>query len=186
MTDDLKKALTLMKQFPDKKPGRDGNVFFSSALDFDSEEGIVFNDYYKAVRILEEPANKGGADAQFAIGIIYLDAPCSIRNVETAAGWLSKAAAQGHAGAQFRLGEIYASGERLKQDFNEAVKWYKKAAAQGNAGGQLGLGICYANGTGVPQDNKIAIELLEKSAAQGNVFAEHNLYIVRQNVENKP
>jgi len=190
MTNDVKKALELMKLFPDLqergkdgeasleysgKPDKDGNVFFSATLDYDPEKGMVFIDYYKAVRVLQEPATQGDPEAQFGLAAIFLDAPGSIHNPEMAVAWLLKVAATGHASAQFRLGDCFASGTGVAQNFARAVKFYKKSAAQNHSGGQFGLGICYANGTGVKQNLKTAKLWLEKSAAQGNDFAKHNL-----------
>ena len=85
-------------------------------------------------------AEKGNADAQFNLGLMYAKGNGVEPDQKAAVKWWQRAAKQGQAMAQFNLGLKYADGDGVKQDFKEAVKWYQKAADQGDARAQFSLG----------------------------------------------
>lgn len=70
-------------------------------------------------------------DAQFSIGMRYLNGKGGIKQPEIAAQWLREAARSEHAGAQFELGKMYLNGNGVEKSDGEAIKWLRKAANWG-------------------------------------------------------
>jgi len=126
-----------------------------------------------------QAAENGDSDAQYRIGLMYLNGEGVSQDLAQAARWYRKAAEQGNSDAQFGLGVLYFHGQGVPENTEETAKWYRRAAEQGNADGQLGLGLLYLLGKGVRQDGKKAYIWLDLAAAQGNTQAE----IVRGMVE---
>ncbi len=89
-------------------------------------------EYEDAVRYYRQAADKGYADAQTALGELYLSGD-SIKKDETEALKLFKqAAAQNNTVAMRDLGAIYKMGYGVPKDTYEAAKWYRKGAELGN------------------------------------------------------
>lgn len=86
-------------------------------------------------------ADRGDAEAQFALGLEYGTPEGGVQDVVQAAQWYLKAAVQNHSSAQFNLGLMYAKGEGVSQDDAKAVEWIQKAADRGEAGAQFNLGL---------------------------------------------
>lgn len=101
---------------------------------------------------LLEKAQKGDANAQFELGLMYASGDGVPKDSTEAVKWYRKAAEQGHARAQYSIGYMYYIGDGVPKDATEAVQWFRKAAEQGNVPAQYGLGLSYARGNGVIQD----------------------------------
>lgn len=101
---------------------------------------------------LRAAAERGGALAQYQLGLRYAMGDGVPRDPAQAVRWYREAAQQGLAPAQYQLGLRYANGDGVERDFAEAVKWYQRAAGQGVAFAQFNLGVRYANGQGVERD----------------------------------
>jgi hypothetical protein len=109
----------------------------------DGYEAWQRGDYAKATSLYREGAEQGDANAQFALGNLYLwDKGVPHDDVE-AAKWISRAAEQGHADSQSLLGALYIKGRGVTRDVAKAAKWYRKAAEQGVAEAQRYLGSMY-------------------------------------------
>ncbi len=72
-------------------------------------------------------------EAQFALGLMYVDGTGVDKDPSTAAEWFLKAARQDHPEAQYRLGEMYQNGVGVESDTKEAKLWLSKAAGKGMA-----------------------------------------------------
>ncbi|NOZ53254.1 MAG: sel1 repeat family protein [Gammaproteobacteria bacterium] len=70
-------------------------------------------------------------EAQYALGLMYIDGKDVDKDVNTAAQWFLKAARQDHLEAQYRLGEMYKNGVGVKSNSQEAKLWLSKAANGG-------------------------------------------------------
>ena len=81
----------------------------------------------KRARLVKE---QGNAEAQFNLGVMYLDG--QYRDDVVATVWFQKAAEQGDAGAQFNLGFMYDNGRGVEEDHSEAVAWYVKKVGVGS------------------------------------------------------
>ncbi len=115
-------------------------------------DAYLRGDYATALLEFKPLAEKGHANAQFGLGLMYDEGQGVPQDYAEAAKWYRKAAEQGQASAQNSLGVMYDEGQGVPQDYAEAVKWYRKAVEQGQASAQLNLGFMYSKGQGVPQD----------------------------------
>lgn len=97
-------------------------------------------------------AERGNAEAQYKVGVMYDTGRGAPQDFAVAASWYRKAAEQGDAIAQVKLAFMYVRGRGVPQDYAAAVPWYRKAANQGNVTAQSVLGYIYEMGEGVPQD----------------------------------
>jgi TPR repeat protein len=117
-------------------------------------------------------AEAGNPEAEFNLGLVYLQGDGTPKDAAKAAAWLEKSALQGYAEAQFRLGRMYARGEGVPADPAKAFAWTERAAGQGHAEAQFDLAGMYARGEGVPMDPAKAVEWMEKAATQGHAKAQ--------------
>ncbi len=143
-------------------------------------------DYATAIREWRPLAKQGVAEAQFELGLQYLNGDGVPHDDTKAMKWWRKAAEQGHAKAQFILGLMYYMGLGVPQDYARALQWYRKAAEQGEAGAQYNLGQMYRKGQGVPQDYAKALQWYRKSAEQGYAAAQSNLGVMYDNGRGVP
>ena len=135
---------------------------------------------------VRERANRGDAEAQNNLGLLYDTGQGVPQDYATARGWYEKAAAQGNSSAQQNLGLLYYMGNGVPQHYTVARQWWEKAAAQGNANAQTTLGLLYANGQGVLQDYAKAQQWWKQAAAQGNEWAQNNLGLLYSNGQSMP
>ena len=125
-------------------------------------------------------------EAQYQLGVRYIQGDGVPKDAGQAAIWLRKAADRGHATAQAYLGFMYANGEGVAEDDGQAASWYRKAAEQGHADAQFNLGLMYAGGEGVPEDGGQAASWYRKAAEQGFAAAQINLGIMYASGEGVP
>ena len=86
-------------------------------------------------------AQKGRAEAQYNVGLMYLSGQGVAKDARAAVGWLAKAAVQNDADAQFNLGALYAKGEGVEKNEVEAARWFGMAAKNGHVAAQNNLGF---------------------------------------------
>jgi tetratricopeptide (TPR) repeat protein len=122
-----------------------------------------------------EKAERGDAEAQFNLGLIYFFGKGVSQNDIEAAKWFRKAAEQGQVYAQFSLGMMYDKGIGVTQNDVEAAKWFHKAAQQGQADAQYHLAVMYRDGKGVTQNDVEAAKLFRQAAEQGHAGASEIL-----------
>ncbi len=120
----------------------------------------------------EALAEQGDADAQFNMGVVYLQGLGVTQDYQAAFNWFKKSTEQKHAIAQYSLGVMYLLGLGVTQDYKFAIKWFNLAAEQGDANAQTGLGVIYIKGWGVAQDYKAAFNWFKKAAEQGGSEAQ--------------
>jgi len=106
-------------------------------------------DYATALRTIRPMARKGYAQAQFKLGLMYVNGNGVPQDYREALKWYRKAADQGSAAAQRNLGIIFGEGLSVPQDYVEALKWFRRAAGQNDAAAQTNLGVMYDFGHGV-------------------------------------
>ena len=121
------------------------------------------------VKDLISKAEKGDSEAQFNLGIAYLDGELGLeRDEKRGMEWLQKSAEQGYVSAQANLGVYYFQGEHVQKNDEQAFFWTQKAAEQGDMRSQHNLGFFYLKGIVVSRDNSQAIEWFRKAARQGH------------------
>jgi len=98
------------------------------------QEGLdAFNqgNFADALKKLQPIAEKGNAEAQFRLGLMYREGKGVAQDDKQGVAWLSKAAEQGQAEAQENLAFGYAKGLGVERDWVQADKWFSIAAASG-------------------------------------------------------
>jgi uncharacterized protein len=83
------------------------------------------------VQLYYEKAQKGDADAQYKLGLLYLNGNGTIQDFEEAAKWLELAAEKNHSQAQYQLGLIYKTGFGVDTDLEKSYMWLNLSAAAG-------------------------------------------------------
>lgn len=135
---------------------------------------IIKNDPKQAVEYLKKAAEQRMPEAQYELGIIYLEGIGVPRHESMAIEYLEKSAAQGFADAQNRLG-IYYKESNSKNNLIDAVEWFRRAAVQNHIAAQKNLAKCYAEGIGVEQVPQLATYWYQKAAGQGDKEAKSKL-----------
>ena len=97
-------------------------------------EAYKKGDYTAAAKEWRPDAEEGDAQAQFNVGLLYLDGKGVPQDPGEAAKWFRRSAEQGYTQAQHNLGAMYGSGQGVRKDYIEAYKWMNICAATGNAG----------------------------------------------------
>ena len=121
------------------------------------------------IQQLHKQAEKGDAEAQFNLGLLYDRGREVPKDKSEALRWYRLAATQGDTFAQNALGDNYWEGTGVPKDDKEAVRWWRFAADKGFAPAQHSLGKLLAGGgQGVASDKSQAYMWLVLSAAQGD------------------
>lgn len=109
-------------------------LFFNVAWADMFADGIAANqrgDYASAARIFQRLASQGDADAQYNLGVLYMNGRGVAQDDFQAVKWYQSAAAQGNWNAQTNLGRMYAHGKGIKQDDVHALMWFILGAVSG-------------------------------------------------------
>jgi len=88
--------------------------------------------YDQAHTYFSKAANQGETNAQYYLGMMFLNGNGVKKNTETAFTYISQAAKKGHKEATYQLAQMYDGGWGTAKDKEQAKNWYKKAADQGN------------------------------------------------------
>ena len=88
-------------------------------------------DYATALRLYQQLADKGSANAQLNLGIMYANGQGVAQNYAEAVKWYGLAANQGLATAEHNLALMYTNGQGVPQNYVLAYKWFSLSAAQG-------------------------------------------------------
>lgn len=127
-------------------------------------------DYQRARALLAPEAEKGDAEAQVKLGLIYAKGLGVPRDAGIAVAWFRKSAAQGNAEGQYSLGVAYDLGDTGASDLGQAAIWYRKSAEQGYAEAQYNLGHLMLNG-GVAEQYQEGAAWVLKAAEQDHADA---------------
>jgi uncharacterized protein len=118
-------------------------------------------------------AEKGEADCQFNLALMYEKGIGVTKDEKEAVVWYRKSAEQGNSNAQFNLGVLYENGRGCAVDFAKANHWYRQAAVQGDALAIGNLGMLYLRGDGVKADQIAGLALLLQSATMDGSPENH-------------
>ncbi len=89
------------------------------------------NPNYYTTSLFLEKAIKGSADAQYQLGLLYLNGRGTLQDFSEAAKWLTLAAEQNHSLAQYELGLLYQVGQGVELNVEKSYIWFNIAAAAG-------------------------------------------------------
>ncbi|HJT86268.1 MAG TPA: metallophosphoesterase [Bryobacteraceae bacterium] len=141
-------------------------------------------DYAAALKQWQPIAERGDANAEYNLGLLYALGKGVPQNYQTAAEWYRKAAEQGVAAAEYNLGVLYANGQGVSKSPGDAINWFTKAAQQGIAEADASLGDLYHDGS--PPNYANAEEWYRKAAAQGIASAQFSLGLMHDLGEGVP
>ncbi|KAG2664683.1 hypothetical protein I3843_16G092200 [Carya illinoinensis] len=132
------------------------------------------------VQILEFQAQKGNAEAMYAIGMLYYLGLRGLRpDHAKAVSWFLKAVEKGEPRSMEVLGEIYARGVGVERNYTEALKWLTHASRQQIHSAYNGIGYLYVKGYGVGNKNYTkARECFKKAASKNDSSAHYNLGVM--------
>lgn len=137
---------------------------------------IYNNPQRKALRAAQTAAEQGDADAQLALGKIYVSGQGVPPSAQTAADWFSRSAAQGNAQAAYELARLYLSGEQLPRDVDGGLSYLKLSAEKGYSAAQYMLGRLYQTGAENLEPNPVqAVFWWIQAAAQDDADAQNEL-----------
>ncbi len=151
-------------------------------------EAFQEGDYRRAFDAWSLGAYEGDAEAQYNLGVLYLEGQGIKADIEQAHAWFMKAANQNHLEAQYNLGHMSLDGMGVEKDVEATLWWWKRAAeggyaqAQFNYGRALYLGIeGYADKQGglllirqaALQKDKRALGFLEENADEIRLLERH-------------
>ena len=138
------------------------------------KEECDFNHIEKGMDILRNAAEKGNADAQFSLGIIYggrqhIFPDKEYRDIK----WAIMDDNIYWSTLDGKYAGMY--DELLRQYGNDPERsayWYSVAAKQGHKQALFNLGVAYRNGNGVERNLVKATESIKAAAEQGEPFAQ--------------
>ena len=150
-------------------------LFSGSVYADDLQEGIngaMEGDYKTALEKIKPLADKGDAEAQRLMGLMYLRGEGVSKNYTEALKWYRKSAEQENIKAQVSLGNMYLLGQGVQKDYKLALKWNELAAKKGNAIAQGKLAMMYFQGYGVTKNYKRSVKWSSLSAKQGDPHSQ--------------
>lgn len=157
------------------------NALADTEVNIDSAIAAVKGEEYeKAFKQFQLLANKGEAEAQHNLAMMYRSGKGVKKDYDLSNKWFRKAADQDVADAQYYLGHAYDTGEGLVPSRKYAIVWYRKAAEKGHGLAQINLGVLYANGEDTEQDIEQAYLWFHAAAAQGYKAAFENKEILEK------
>ena len=125
--------------------------------------------HYKQAYTLWKPlAQRGDADAQYNLGLLYMNGLGVEKNDRMALMWFIRAGQQGLADAQYNAGVMFYLGKGVYPSYITAVKWWQLAAEKDHANAENNLAVMYAYGYGVKKEPAKAIKLWTAAAEQGH------------------
>ena len=94
--------------------------------------GSVPSNSQKAVKYLKLAADKGDADCQYNLGVVYVEGTRTAKNDALGFKYFTAAAKQEQPNAQFNLAYMYAHGMSVQPSRELANYWFRKAAQNGH------------------------------------------------------
>jgi len=110
----------------------------------DLEAGLAAydaEDWATALRELLPEAEAGNAEAQYRVGVIYLEGRSVPAELEVALEWHLAAVHNGSNRAMYSLGLLYDDGELAPRNLDRAECWYRLAAERGDSSSQYVLSV---------------------------------------------
>jgi len=120
-------------------------------------------------------AKNGNLDAQYKLGLMYIEGEVSQRDPAEGLDWLRRAAEQDHLIAQLKLADLLYKGIQLDRDYAESARWYHKAAKQGDPTAQYILANMYKKGVGIGKNIREAHKWYRAAAKQGHAKAKDKI-----------
>ncbi len=126
---------------------------------------------------LEALALAGDADAQFQLGVKFINGIGTAQDFTAAAQWLAMAAAQGHPDAQLNLGLQFMDGHGVEHDLAKAKDLFLEAASKGQPLAAHNLGYLAETGGNFAE----AVQWYEKAVELGHLPSLSNVAFAYSN-----
>lgn len=131
----------------------------------------ISGDHEEYFRFMKIAADKGRADARYAVAECYIKGIGTDRNERAGFKYACLAADQGYADAIHIAGLCYFNGTGTRADFSKARKMFEKGVELNHTGCMNSLASIYIGGHGVPVDNEKGFKLILRSADLGDESA---------------
>jgi TPR repeat protein len=152
-------------------------TFASSAIWADAAAGMAAfkkGDYQGAFREWKAAADKGQAEAQYDLGLLYAKGLGVQRDLQVSQQWYEAAALQGNAQAEYSLGQMYAQGWGIPANEASTLRWMEMA--NGSSGDNSeDPGWLAIEGYGTSTDFTKAAYWYRLAADQGHPEAQYDL-----------
>ncbi|MFY0254335.1 tetratricopeptide repeat protein [Chitinophaga sp. 30R24] len=116
---------------------------------------------------MKQSANKGNAEALYAIGTWYLHGTFVEKNPFLAVEYFLISIEGNYSNAYFDLAVCYENGDGVKKSFKKAFECYLNAALLGDKQAIYEVGRCYYYGIGISKNEGIANIWLRQAKEKG-------------------
>ena len=120
-------------------------------------------DYETSHNLILPLAEKGFAQAQYNLGVMYFNGKGVVKNYSNAIKWWNLAADQGSDKAQYTLGLMYEEGKGVNKNLKTAKTWFQLASNQGLAKARKKLDNLLNKTKGHLQENTTSSNELKSS-----------------------
>ena len=141
------------------------------------KEAFDAENYEEANKFYLMAAEKGNADAMFALGRRFPSGPELTEKDFIAREWLVKAAEKGNMQAMYMIAAFLGTGCGFRYNPWESTKWHLSAAKKGHVNSMYYIGYNYLFGVGTRPNVEKGLEWLKNAAAHGSNKAIKELAI---------
>ena len=154
--DDCRKGSTTHQE--QQAENEEARRLYEEAMRYYDGNGVLQN-YSKAVKLLKEASEKGSADANGRLAMIYYDGLAGeMKNTRLAIDYANKSGMQKSRRSTLVLADCYLYGEGgIEQDFARAYDCYKLAMKEFARAGLI-VGLMQYHGVGTTEDKETAAE----------------------------
>lgn len=149
----------------------------------DGMTALQRGEHERAFVLLEPEAQRGNLEAQYEVGLMYLEGRGVAKDEARALKWFREASKawgvrhqhkKGYAPAQYQAATMYRDGVGTAADSKAAYKLLRRAASQGHAEARLALAGKYLDGRGVSANpvNAYAWARLAQPALEGEAASQ--------------
>ncbi len=128
-------------------------------------------DFEKAANLWLADAYLGSADAQFNIGVLYVEGKGLRYDRAEAIFWFTKAAKQDHQEAQYNLGHLLLEEQEDVSKIKQGIEWWRQSAESGFPIAQYNYGRALFYGIGTEEDRPSSKLWFERAKTGGNIRA---------------
>jgi len=147
---------------------------FADALS-DGQNALIQGDEGGAIRLWTPPATGGNPEAQFRLGMMYLQGRGVAADRTMAMRWFKLAIEQHHIGASIAMAHFLLDKANPHYDPDRALALLRDVGQQGVTEAQADLGQLYRKGGGVSQDFDEARHWYQLAAAKGDIASQAGL-----------
>jgi TPR repeat protein len=143
-----------------------GSSSFQDGLNYYNSQ-----EYTKAYNIFLNLSKNGYEEAQYNLGLLYMDGLGVEKNCHKAIHWFKKASLKDDVDATFNIAALYDAGECIEEDNDEALFWYEKAINLDDEEAIYFAGVIYSE----KKDYKKSYDYFLKSSLLRNEFSMYEL-----------